>query len=238
MRACHRHFCSSISASSFFQHHRRHFRPERCQAVWAWCASLGAIQVGCRQMILADSRDNHSCNISVTLRIRSSTQHLGASATCEQFDKHVADVPALDRLQMMYEQLQTPACHHCWAVCCRSYFPESVWSQIDKLFPRGSQPVAYDIAIGTGRGAIELAKRQDICHLSLWSSSHMRMSGDHQSTALLRPSTLMISCLCKTKTSINLPHPALDHAGSFESQQSKAMQLCLPRHTHKHWSAV
>ncbi|DBB13115.1 hypothetical protein WJX82_005095 [Trebouxia sp. C0006] len=42
----------------------------------------------------------------------------------------------------------------------RSYFPESVWSQIDKLFPRGSQPVAYDIAIGTGRGAIELAKRQ------------------------------------------------------------------------------
>ena len=43
---------------------------------------------------------------------------------------------------------------------CRSFFPESAWSQIDKLFPRGSQPVAYDIAIGTGRGAIELAKRQ------------------------------------------------------------------------------
>lgn len=43
---------------------------------------------------------------------------------------------------------------------CRSFFPESVWKQIDCLFPRGCQPVAYDIAIGTGRGAIELAKRQ------------------------------------------------------------------------------
>ncbi|KAL3138171.1 hypothetical protein ABBQ38_005397 [Trebouxia sp. C0009 RCD-2024] len=42
----------------------------------------------------------------------------------------------------------------------RSFFPESVWKQIDCLFPRGSQPVAYDIAIGTGRGAIELAKRK------------------------------------------------------------------------------
>ena len=35
-----------------------------------------------------------------------------------------------------------------------------MWDQVDQLFPRGSQPVAYDIAIGTGRGAIELAKRQ------------------------------------------------------------------------------
>ncbi len=116
-------------------------------------------------MILAESRDNHSCNVSIMLRNTSSIQHLGASATCEQFDRHVADVPALDCFQMMCEQLQTPVCHHCCAFCCRSYFPESVWSQIDKLFPRGSQPVAYDIAIGTGRGAIELAKRQDICHL-------------------------------------------------------------------------
>ncbi len=167
MRACHRHSCSSVSASSFFQHHRRHFCPERCQAVWAWRAPFGAVQVGYRQMILADSRDNQSRNISVMLKIRASIQHLGASATCEQFDKHVADVPALDCFQMMCEQLQTPVCHHCWAVCCRSYFPESVWSQIDKLFPRGSQPVAYDIAIGTGRGAIELAKRQVLCHHSL-----------------------------------------------------------------------
>ena len=46
----------------------------------------------------------------------------------------------------------------------RSFFPESVWKQIDCLFPRGSQPVAYDIAIGTGRGAIELAKRQVNMH--------------------------------------------------------------------------
>ena len=42
----------------------------------------------------------------------------------------------------------------------RSFFPKAMWNQIDNLFPRGSQPVAYDVAIGTGRGAIELAKRQ------------------------------------------------------------------------------
>ena len=149
----------------------------------------------------------------------------------------VSNLTALDRFQMC-EQLQTPVCHHCWAVCCRSYFPESVWSQIDKLFPRGSQPVAYDIAIGTGRGAIELAKRQDTCHLCCTDQLTHDNAKDHQSTALFWPSPLTISDLLLMQNQDQVPHPALDHAGSFESQQLKAMQLCLPRHTHKHWSVV
>jgi len=104
MRACHRHSCSPISASSFFKHHRRHFCPERCQAVRAWCASLGSMQVEYLLILWADSRDNHNCNTSVLLRVTSSTtvvQHLGASATCEQSAKHVvlADVPALERFR-------------------------------------------------------------------------------------------------------------------------------------------
>lgn len=66
----------------------------------------------------------------------------------------------------------------------RAAYPESIWSKIHKATPptpNNARPVAVDIGIGTGRGAIELAKR-GFRVIGVESSSNL-MASTHHSAA-------------------------------------------------------
>lgn len=79
----------------------------------------------------------------------------------------------------------------------RAAYPDCIWTKIHQATPRSSQPpLAVDLGIGTGRGAIELAKR-GFRVIGIESSSNLMASTHHSAAAAgvavdLIPATLEV----------------------------------------------
>lgn len=86
----------------------------------------------------------------------------------------------------------------------RAAYPEQMWTKIHQVTPPSSQrPLAVDLGIGTGRGAIELAKR-GFRVIGIESSSNLMASTHHSAAEAgvavdLIPATLEVCCAgCST----------------------------------------
>lgn len=89
----------------------------------------------------------------------------------------------------------------------RAAYPEGIWTKIHQATPPSTQrPLAVDLGIGTGRGAIELAKR-GFRVIGIESSSNLMASTHHSAAAAgvavdLIPATLEVALLYRFAVSM------------------------------------